>query len=122
MATASPQPTGHRFVRIGGLYDRRVNRSFETPPPIPLTEPHFGPLRRSTPHLVADDADDDDIDNGLGDNHMDGHRNGERIPFRSNRGATAVSQAGKDPTARNSATWCCGNFVLKQWRKMHNYD
>lgn len=23
---------------------------------------------------------------------------------------------------RHSATWCCGQFVLKQWRKIHNYE
>lgn len=28
------------------------------------------------------------------------------------------------PISRNSTTssWCCGNFVLKQWRKVNNYD
>lgn len=23
---------------------------------------------------------------------------------------------------RHSATWCCGNFMLKQWKKVHQYD
>lgn len=27
-----------------------------------------------------------------------------------------------DSASRHSATWCCGNFVLKQWRKINNYD
>lgn len=28
------------------------------------------------------------------------------------------------PTTRNSSTssWCCGNFVMKQWRKVHNCE
>lgn len=74
---------GHYFGRVGGLYDRRVNRSFEAPPP---PEMKLTPLRRSTPHLA------------------DGN------------------ELRADGTARHSATWCCGNFMLKQWRKMHNYD
>lgn len=87
----SPTPAQHQmsptagnyFGRVGGLYDRRVNRSFEAPPP---PEMKLGPLRRSTPHLAEG------------------------------------NELRADGTSRHSATWCCGNFVLKQWRKMNNYD
>lgn len=84
-AHSPPQQSGggHYFGRVGGLYDRRVNRSFEAPPPPDMK---MGPLRRSTPHLAEG------------------------------------NELRADGTARHSATWCCGNFVLKQWRKMHNYD
>lgn len=75
-----------------GLYDRRVNRSFEAPSrdlihPIDSNNVH---LRRSTPHLISDDIYAD-----------------------SNQ--TRKSK-------RHSATWCCGNFMLKQWKKVHQYD
>lgn len=75
---------GASGCKITGLYDRRINRSFESPSVPP--EMKCAPLRRSTPHLAA--TDDMQTDN----------------------------------TSRHSATWCCGNFVLKQWRKMNNYD
>lgn len=65
-----------------GLYDRRLNRSFEAPQGLKKASP----LRRSTPHLAAEEIIQDN------DSH------------------------------RQSATWCCGNFVMKQWRKMNNYD
>jgi len=70
------------------LYDRRLNRSFEAAQGLVKTQ-KSAPLRRSTPHLFADDE-----------------------------------QTQHKDSARNSATssWCCGNFVLKQWRKMNNYD
>lgn len=70
----------------GGLYDRRVNRSFESA----QEQRKTGPLRRSTPHL----AGRDDI----------------------------RPQESAGSSSRHSATWCCGNFVLKQWRKMNNFD
>lgn len=97
----TPLLVGHHFVRVGGLYDRRVNRSFEAPPPPELK---LGPLRRSTPHLAADDV-------------MAGGGGGG-----AKTGAAGGGAAADGSTARHSATWCCGNFVLKQWRKMHNYD
>lgn len=71
----------------GGLYDRRVNRSFES---AQQEQRKTGPLRRSTPHL----AGRDDI----------------------------RPQETAGSSSRHSATWCCGNFVLKQWRKMNNFD
>lgn len=101
-ASMGATATGHHFVRVGGLYDRRVNRSFEAPPPPELK---LGPLRRSTPHLAGDD---DDVVLRAG--------GGGGVGVGAGGGAAA------DGSARHSATWCCGNFVLKQWRKMHNYD
>lgn len=74
-----------------GLYDRRANRSFETPPREPLIQT-TSTLRRSTPHLVTDD-----IYPGHQEYHM-------------------------GTITRNSATWCCGKFMSKQWKKLNNYD
>lgn len=75
-----------------GLYDRRTNRSFETPSRVRINhsaEPNSSHLRRSTPHLLSDD----------------------------------MYTEGKVPKSnRHSATWCCGNFMLKQWKKVHQYD
>lgn len=84
-----------------GLYDRRVNRSFETPSRDMLLEARDTitdsmHLRRSTPHLVSDAAIYQ-----------------ERKESTNSRATT---------TNRHSATWCCGNFMLKQWKKMNNYD
>lgn len=81
-----------------GLYDRRVNRSFETPSRdmmIYSTNNSDVHLRRSTPHLVSDAAIYQEQKN---------------------------SESGSQATNRHSATWCCGNFMLKQWKKMNNYD
>lgn len=83
-----------------GLYDRRVNRSFETPSRDMLMDARESAngavhLRRSTPHLVSDAA-----------------------IYQEQKHSEAGSQA----TNRHSATWCCGNFMLKQWKKMNNYD
>ena len=80
VGTASPPSTPHHH---NGLYDRRINRSFEAPK---MSDIKNRPLRRSTPHLASGDE----------------------------------KQA--DNTSRHSATWCCGNFVMKQWRKINNYD
>lgn len=75
-----------------GLYDRRVNRSFETPSRdmIRGIESNNVHLRRSTPHLLSDD------------HYVDEDQNRK--------------------SKRHSATWCCGNFMLKQWKKVHQYD
>lgn len=80
------------FRNNDGLYDKRINRSFETPPREPLAQTASA-LRRSTPHLVSDDAYQD---------HHDEHTNAH--------------------AHRNSATWCCGKFMSKQWKKLNNYD
>lgn len=82
------------------LYDRRVNRSFETPSRDMMMDARDSAngavhLRRSTPHLVSDAA-----------------------IYQEQKNSDAGSQA----TNRHSATWCCGNFMLKQWKKMNNYD
>lgn len=74
------------------LYDRRVNRSFEAPSRDMITRATT-PLRRSTPHLLAD--------------------NGEEI-YRDASNSTTSN--------RHSNTWCCGNFMLKQWKKINNCD
>lgn len=76
-----------------GLYDRRINRSFETPSRdmIQAIDPNNVHLRRSTPHLISDDI------------YADGGDQSKK-------------------SKRHSATWCCGNFMMKQWKKVHQYD
>lgn len=76
-----------------GLYDRRKNRSFEAPSRDMIrSSTTNGPLRRSTPHLLSDDI------------YADANEQNNR------------------KSKRHSATWCCGNFMLKQWKKVHQYD
>lgn len=76
-----------------GLYDRRKNRSFEAPQrDIIRRSSTNGPLRRSTPHLLSDDMYDE------------------------------ANEQSNRKSKRHSATWCCGNFMLKQWKKVHQYD
>lgn len=76
-----------------GLYDRRTNRSFETPSRISVNNRSHDSnglhLRRSTPHLLSDDM---------------------------------YAEENARKSNRHSATWCCGNFMLKQWKKVHQYD
>lgn len=75
-----------------GLYDRRVNRSFETPSHDMLVRDNdttATQLRRSTPHLLSDDM---------------------------------YTEENRNKSNRHSATWCCGNFMMKQWKKVHQYD
>lgn len=76
------------------LYDRRLNRSFEAPQGY-VKSIKNSQLRRSTPHLAGSD---------------------EMM--------STTTQTTNHPISRNSTTssWCCGNFVLKQWRKVNNYD
>lgn len=73
-----------------GLYDRRTNRSFETPSKDSINVGNNIYLRRSTPHLASETV----------------------YPEQENR----------NQNNRHSATWCCGSFMLKQWKKMNNYD
>lgn len=80
-----------------GLYDRRINRSFETPPREPPHTHGTPTLRRSTPHLVSDDI----------------YQHGDNIGGSGSENTTM---------GRNSATWCCGKFMSKQWKKLNNYD
>lgn len=90
-----------------GLYDRRTNRSFETPPREPKHQDVFflhqeaahgtPTLRRSTPHLVSDDI----------------YQHADNI---------GGSGAENNTIGRSSATWCCGKFMSKQWKKLNNYD
>lgn len=34
----------------------------------------------------------------------------------------ADTEQSRNKSKRHSATWCCGNFMLKQWKKVHQYD
>lgn len=73
-----------------GLYDRRTNRSFETPSKDVAGAGNNVYLRRSTPHLASE--------------------------------AIYPEQGNRNQNNRHSATWCCGSFMLKQWKKMNNCD
>lgn len=107
-----PQTSRSPTCMLSGLYDRRTNRSFESPGEASdRHHQHYkvGPLRRSTPHLATGDGC-----GGGGGGGFDGACSGG--------GGGLTSVASTSPSNRHSATWCCGNFVLKQWRKMNNYD
>ncbi|XP_036330022.1 uncharacterized protein LOC118742172, partial [Rhagoletis pomonella] len=126
-----------------GLYDRRLNRSFETT----VSHRYAGygggymmsgygqatgykmtTLRRSTPHLaggedVVDDArDSDDAEHG---HHGCGAAllgNGSNISnCKAGGDHGTAGSSGDGDSQRQSGSWCCGNFVMKQWRKMNNY-
>lgn len=75
-----------------GLYDRRTNRSFEAP-----SRDMIQPIDSNNIHLRRSTPHllSDDI-------------------------YTDTDQTRK--SKRHSATWCCGNFMLKQWKKVHQYD
>ena len=66
------------------LYDRRLNRSFESPSSFKSST-----LLRSTPHLPG--AED----------------------------CTSARETNRESRG-HSGSWCCGNFVMKQWRKIHS--
>lgn len=76
-----------------GLYDRRTNRSFEAP-----SRDMIRPIDPNNTHIRRSTPHllSDDIYADGGD------------------------QAQK--SKRHSATWCCGNFMMKQWKKVHQYD
>nr|XP_036225339.1 rho guanine nucleotide exchange factor 7 isoform X1 [Bactrocera oleae] len=124
-----------------GLYDRRLNRSFETTVSHryagygggyimsgygPSTGYKMTPLRRSTPQLAGGE---DVVDNGRdSDDVEDGPRGCSAALLRN--GSSVGNCAAGDHEAntstdgdsqRHSGSWCCGNFVMKQWRKMNNY-
>lgn len=98
------------------LYDRRVNRSFDSPQEFARGS-KVGPLRRSTPHLV------------VSDNEMEGmyHQQHKHHYYPPNYHHPGAGGAGaQDPTdssrnSINSTSWCCGN-MFKHWRKYHNYE
>lgn len=115
-----------------GLYDRRLNRSFETSTSHRYAGYGGGymmgyglkstSLRRSTPQLPADGADSDEPDchqfaqKGCTDALL---RNGHG---REPRGATTCMGGNGDGDSLGQAgNWCCGNFVMKHWRKINNY-
>lgn len=131
---------------IPGLYDRRLNRSFETDS---YRYAGYGgaymlgqglkptPLRRSTPQLsepgiagecnanmIRNEAfkydDDDGSSDGQGRRLLHpeegegtiAEQTRRRIGFGAGRGGVEQKVTGK---------WCCGNFMMKQWRKVNNY-
>ncbi|XP_032591641.1 uncharacterized protein LOC6562910 isoform X3 [Drosophila grimshawi] len=106
-----PNPDAHP-----GLYDRRLNRSFET-----TSTAHryagFGAgylmncggalrtstLQRSTPQLAGGERSDD----------SDAEQRGEQLLLRNgggggSRGSTAAAELNADGTKRQSGSWCCG--------------
>ncbi|KAL7741262.1 hypothetical protein ACLKA6_015145 [Drosophila palustris] len=113
-----------------GLYDRRLNRSFET-----ASTSHryagFGAgylmncggalrtstLQRSTPQLAAggERSDDSDVERGMEHGCTALLRNG-----RNGDGNAGTLDLNPDGTKRQSGSWCCGNFVMKQWRKINH--
>uniref|UniRef100_W8BGH1 Uncharacterized protein n=1 Tax=Ceratitis capitata TaxID=7213 RepID=W8BGH1_CERCA len=128
-----------------GLYDRRLNRSFETT----VSHRYAGygggymmssyspanqgykltPLRRSTPQLAGGE---DVIDDGRGDSDdLDESQRGCGAALLGNGSGAGNCAAGGNhekagangdgDSQRHSGSWCCGNFVMKQWRKMNNY-
>ncbi|XP_041631513.1 rho guanine nucleotide exchange factor 7 isoform X3 [Drosophila kikkawai] len=109
-----PNPGGHP-----GLYDRRLNRSFETSTSHRYAGYGAGylmncggalrtsTLQRSTPQLAGGErSDDSDV---------------ERELIRGNgAGPSANLELNADGSKRQSGSWCCGNFVMKQWRKINH--
>lgn len=104
-----PNPDGHP-----GLYDRRLNRSFETSTSHRYAGYGAGylmncggalrtsTLQRSTPQLAGGErSDDSDV---------------ERELIRGNGAGPSAADGSK----RQSGSWCCGNFVMKQWRKINH--
>lgn len=106
------------------LYDRRVNRSFDSPQEFARGS-KVGPLRRSTPHLVV--SGDNDLMPGGSSYHRYKPTHYYHYPPGHNQdlsggvGNEAMNHPGTE-SSRNSAAsgGCCGNFVFKQWRKYHN--
>lgn len=76
-----------------GLYDRRTNRSFEAP-------------------------SRDMIHRTIGTTNGPLRRSTPHLLSDDIYADTEQSRKSK----RHSATWCCGNFMLKQWKKVHQYD
>lgn len=122
------QPSSQfRTPSQASLYDRRVNRSFEAPQELIRNnnKPKHGPLRRSTPQLVASDDVDLDQYYQYGNSqhmHHNHHHNlhGGQCSGDPNQERSDSSRNSVNTSA--SSSWCCGNFVFKQWRKYHNYE
>lgn len=120
-----------------GLYDRRLNRSFETSTSHRYAGYGGGymmgyglkstSLRRSTPQLPADGVDSDDA----ADCHQLAQKGCTEALLRNGHGSstgarisscTGGGNNGGDGDSQGQAgNWCCGNFVMKQWRKINNY-
>lgn len=94
------------------LYDRRVNRSFDSPQEFARGS-KVGPLRRSTPHLVVTD------DMGEEEGACQYHKHHYYPPHYHQPGAAAGTDSPRN--SANSTSWCCGN-MFKHWRKYHNYE
>lgn len=93
------------------LYDRRVNRSFDSPQEFARGS-KVGPLRRSTPQLVV-------TDNDLGPEDMMNHYYAPHYHQPSGQGNDHLPDSARNSI--NSTSWCCGN-MFKHWRKYHNYE
>ena len=79
------------------LYDKRLNKSFET----------ANGLIHENSHYTNYNVDEQNLKNRRSSTPQ---LNGNDVNI-------------LDEAARNSvnSTWCCGNFVLKQWKKMNQY-
>lgn len=103
------------------LYDRRVNRSFDSPQEFARGS-KVGPLRRSTPHLVV--TGDTELDDPYNQKYTAQHYH-YHAPHQAGGGVGSQDHHPTTDSSRNSAastSGCCGNFVFKQWRKYHNYE
>ncbi|XP_061398358.1 serine-rich adhesin for platelets-like [Musca vetustissima] len=103
-----------------GLYDRRLNRSFETAGTSHRYAGYGGgymmgyglkstSLRRSTPQL----PNDGDVERAGSSGAAAGSGIYPTDPCTGNGDG--------DSSQGQSGNWCCGNFVMKQWRKINNY-
>lgn len=103
------------------LYDRRVNRSFDSPQEFARGS-KVGPLRRSTPHLVG--AGDELFQDDPYLQSQYHHQHKHHYYQQQQGGPMGGAQDGTEGSSRNSAnttSWCCGS-VFKHWRKYHNYE
>lgn len=112
------------------LYDRRVNRSFDSPQEFARGS-KVGPLRRSTPHLVVSDNDLFPDDPYYQQQQQQMHKHHCQQNYQKHQqghvhqgGPGCAAPDGTEGSSRNSAnstSWCCGS-VFKHWRKYHNYE
>ena len=128
------QQQKQQFPNHPGLYDRRLNRSFETSTSHRYAGYGGGymmgyglkttSLRRSTPQLPADGIDSDDPDC-----HQLAQKGCTEALLRNGHGSSALGPMntncaggnGDGDSQGHTGNWCCGNFVMKQWRKINNY-
>lgn len=102
------------------LYDRRVNRSFDSPQDFARGS-KVGPLRRSTPQLVVSTENDEEMEERLYNHHKYHHHYYQHHPQQQQGqvGDQDVMDSGRN--SANVDSWCCGN-MFKHWRKYHNYE